>query len=304
MPQLQQALRQPELQQHPVDVLHANSLSMARLVGRLPPGNVRRTGHLRDIIGLNRTVIRDLHANDRLIAVSHATRNFHVQQGLDAAGCTVIYNGVDTQRFCPAASDSLRQSLFPQIPHEAVIVLNVGQICLRKGQRDLADIVARWPADRPPLHLVLAGERHASKAESLTFEKDIGAIFDDAGRAERLHCLGYRSDVPQLMNAADLLVHSARQEPLGRVLLEAAACELPIIATDVGGTREILQHERHGWLVAAETDALQQAMWRAITNRQQAVQYAAAARQRVCESFDVRTAARELAVFWKQVAAA
>ena len=41
------------------------------------------------------------------------------------------------------------------------------------------------------------------------------------------------------MQAADLLVHAARQEPLGRVLLEAAACELPVMATDVGGTREI-----------------------------------------------------------------
>lgn len=293
---------QQTLHRHPVDVLHANSLSMCRLTGQLTTGSAARTGHLRDIIGLNRTVIRDLNANDRLIAVSAATRDFHVQQGLAAAQCEVIYNGVDTQRFCRSAATA-RQDAWPQIPQQATVVLNVGQICLRKGQRDLAQVIAHWPDERRPLHLVLVGERHSSKAESVAYEQELADTFAAAGRSDRLHRLGERRDVPQLMNAADLLVHTARQEPLGRVLLEAAACELPIIATDVGGTREILCDGRDAWLVPpASADALQQAILQAMSQPQQAADYAASARRRVCDRFAVTTAAENLAAFWQQAA--
>ena len=52
--------------------------------------------------------------------------------------------------------------------------------------------------------------------------------------------LGRRTDVANLIGRADLLIHPANQEPLGRVLLESAACGTPFVATDVGGTREIV----------------------------------------------------------------
>lgn len=283
----------------PLDLLHANSLSMARLVGQLPRSDIHRTGHLRDIIRLSKKVIADLNANDRLVAVSSATRDFHVAQGLNRQHCDVLFNGVDTNRFCPQPA---RHSEDLPVPADAAVILNVGQICLRKGQLDLARVVAAWPHDQAPVHLVLVGERHSTKQESVDYEREIGAVFERAGRSDRLHRLGYREDVPRWMQAADLLVHTARQEPLGRVLLEAAACGLPIVATDVGGTAEILTDHQTAWLVPADSPVdLQAAISEALRNPAMAAARAMAARQRICELFDVRGAAVRLADFWRSV---
>ncbi|MCR9197013.1 MAG: glycosyltransferase family 4 protein [Planctomycetaceae bacterium] len=283
----------------PLDLLHANSLSMARLVGQLTRSDIKRTGHLRDIIKLNKKVIADLNASDRLVAVSAATRDFHVAQGLHRPHCDVLFNGVDTNRFCP--EPSLRSDLLA-VPPDAAVILNVGQICLRKGQLDLARVVAAWPDDRTPVHLVLVGERHSTKQESVDYEQNIGHVFDLAGRSDRLHCVGYREDVPRWMRAADLLVHTARQEPLGRVLLEAAACGLPIVATDVGGTGEILIDGQTAWLVPPDSPQhLQAAISEALQHPATSAARAMAARQRICELFDIRGAAARLADFWRSV---
>ena len=94
------------------DILHSNSLAMCRVAGQIDLQDVRRAGHLRDIIKLNQTVISDLNQNDVLIAVSVATRQFHVQQGLDADRCRVIHNGVDVSRFRPRNPSDARSRLF------------------------------------------------------------------------------------------------------------------------------------------------------------------------------------------------
>ncbi len=77
------------------DVLHANSLAMGRLLGaaasQLP---CPTTAHLRDILKLSKAAIRDLNQNSRLVAVSKATREFHIAQGLTVENSCVVHNGI------------------------------------------------------------------------------------------------------------------------------------------------------------------------------------------------------------------
>jgi len=284
------------------DLLHGNSLSMSRLIGQLTisrDSDLQRTGHLRDIMKLKARVIADLNANDGLIAVSEATRRFHVSQGLNAEHCHVIQNGVDTIVFAPRDSIATRKQLLPQIPATAKILLNVGQICLRKDQLLLARCVCCMLQERDDLHLVIVGKRHSEKAESIAFEEAITEEFRQAGKRQHLHLMGCRGDVNRLMNAADLLVHTARQEPLGRTLLEAAASGLPIIATKVGGTPEILRHGVDAWLVPANAEAeLIKAVTSLVDNDDQRQRLVASARGRIQTEFNVQRSAQRLAEFW------
>lgn len=287
------------------DLVHSNSLSMSRNVGRMSDEvfqDTLRSGHLRDIIKLSRTAINDLSRNDALVAVSNATRDFHVSRGLNPDICKTIYNGVDTQTFASSDGLSRRQQWLPQLPDDAILVLNVGQICLRKGQQDLAKAVVNLLPRFPQLHLVLAGSRHSQKAESIDYETSIHEAFSNHGFEDHLHCLGYQPEIRGLMNTADILVHAAKQEPLGRVLLEAAACELPIIATDVGGTSEIVTGEQHAILVSPDVTSIQSGISRFLGDSDAATARAKIARNMIQNRFSIETAAGRLAQFWLKLA--
>lgn len=219
------------------DLVHANSLSMARLVGPVAAAlGVPSLGHLRDIIRLSGRATRDLGDNTRLVAVSEATRSYHVAAGVPAEKTHVLYNGVDLERFQPrTATGWLHREL--GLAGETRLAGVIGQICLRKGHDVLAQ-AARLVAERcPQVHYVIVGSRWSTKDESRRFEAALGAAAD--ALQGRWHFLGERSDVAMLLNELTLLVHPARQEPLGRVLLEAAASGVAVVATDVGGTPEI-----------------------------------------------------------------
>ena len=284
------------------DLIHANSLSMGRLTGaaagRLP---APCTAHLRDIIRLTRAAVDDLNRNHALIAVSHATRDFHIQQGLDPHRTVVIYNGVDCEQFSPRPrSHRLRQEF--GIPETAFLIASIGQICLRKGLDRLAQAAHINADSLPEAHYLLVGTRHSAKTESVELEKRIVRLFSDAGLRDRLHTTGFRNNIPQLLNAVDLLVHSALQEPLGRVLLEAAAAGTPIIATDVGGTSEILRDRQDALLIAPDDPALlARTIHLVARDRTLATQLARSARRRMAAEFNIRRRAMELASFWRNI---
>ncbi len=290
------------LQKISPNILHANSLAMGRLTGALANHlPVPCIAHLRDILKLSRSSVEDLSQNRLLLAVSQATRDFHVRQGLPADRVRVLYNGVDGNRFRPRLRDgALRREL--GLPAEAFLIATIGQIGLRKGHDILAESAVLVAGRLPNAHYLIVGERHSSKTESVQFERDFVERFRTAGLGGRLHLLGYRPDVPELMNAADLLVHPAHQEPLGRVLLEAAASGLPIVATAVGGTEEILCDGESARLVTAgDAKSLASAMIELHGDLSRRARLAAAARQRVLMAFGARQAAQELAAIWQEL---
>jgi len=115
-------------------------------------------------------------------------------------------------------------------------------------------------------------------------------------RSVDLRLLGHREDVRELYEAVDLFVQSSDTEGIPNVLLEAMAMHTPIVATDVGGTREIVNNEEHGLLVPRrDVDAMVAAINRTITEQGATARRTAAARARVERelSFSARTARLE-----------
>ena len=282
------------------DLVHSNSLSMGRMIGRITSQlSIRCTSHLRDIIKLNERAVSDLNRNAGLIAVSNATKQFHVEQGMLSDKLRVIYNGVDTELFRPApATGILKREL--GLNDSEVLLANIGQICLRKGQTLLAQAAVCLAEEFPEANYLFIGQRYSEKSESVAHENAIGRIFREAGIEERLFSLGFRQDIPLILNEVDLIVHAAHQEPLGRVLLEASSCGRPIVATKVGGTGEILADEVSALLVRpGDHQALTAAIRRMLTDRELRIRLGRQARTVAMKKFPLPTAAANVAAFWK-----
>ena len=287
--QLEQLLRRdgPRL-------IHANSLSMARIAGPVAQQmGIACLGHMRDILRLNRAAVRDLNCNRLLLAVSHATRDWHVQQGLSADRTRVVYNGVDLDRFSPRpATGWLHREL--QLDRGAKLVGAIGQIGLRKGLDVWLDAARRIAGRDPEVRFLIVGQRFSQKAEAVEFEQ---RLFEQASAGPlrgRCFFLGVRDDIPQLLSELTLLMHAARQEPLGRVLLEAAAAGVPVVATQVGGTAEIFGSRAAQLVPADDATAMADAAGQLLERPELRAEKSAAARRRAERQFSRSIAANRL----------
>lgn len=284
------------------DLLHANSLSMGRFTGAVAARlAIPTTAHLRDIVNVSQSALDDLNRNRLLFAVSQATRSAHVARGLDADRAVVVHNGLDLTHFCPRARTGwLHREL--HLPADANLVATVGQIGLRKGQDILAQAAPLIARHRTNAHFLIVGERSSQKEESILFEQEISQQFQKHGLEGRVHFLGYRDDIPNLLGEIDLLVHPANQEPFGRVLLEASACAVPIVATDVGGTSEIIVDRVTGRLVPArDVVELASVASELLGNDETRRLLGDAAHQRAQQMFGIEHCARSTLTHWSEV---
>jgi glycosyltransferase involved in cell wall biosynthesis len=132
-------------------------------------------------------------------------------------------------------------------PGGPVRLVNVGRLSPEKGQALLLEVVAALSRDFPGLHLSFAGTG--------PLEAPLMRLATDLGIADRVEFLGYVSDMPALYARTDLVVQSSFTEGLPNVMLEVAYLGVPVVATDVGGTREVIEHGVSGWLVKPRSQA-------------------------------------------------
>lgn len=263
------------LERHRADIVHANSLSMSRVLGPVETPGAIKVGHLRDILKLNRRVISDLNQLDGRIAVSNATRDFHVAQGLLGESTRVIYNGVHPAIFFPGEPTGyLHREL--NLPREKQLFAIIGQIGMRKG----IEIALEAFTSHGQAHLLVIGDRFSQKDEAIEYEASLRQIVAERGLTGDVTFLPFRHDLPQLLRELTALVHAARQEPLGRVLLEAAATGLPVVATDAGGTREIFGDDAAENVPIDDVDAMAGALDRLIFDPAYRAQLGGKAQQR------------------------
>ena len=191
--------------------------------------------------------------------------------GVDPQRLHVVTNGVD-ERFHPADTGASREQL--GLPLEPVIVLFVGRLVQVKGLDDLLDALGQLK-DLPFL-CVLVGDG--------PLRQHLGRRAEDEGLAERIKFVGRRSanEIPCWMTAADILVLPSLSEGRPNVVLEAQACALPVVATAVGGTPELLEDGVNGLLVdAGDGAALAGALRRLLIDKDQRRRLGLAGRERL-----------------------
>jgi glycosyltransferase involved in cell wall biosynthesis len=180
---------------------------------------------------------------DKIIVVSNATRNYVLSLGADPAKIEVLHNGVDLERFkpLPDVKGEMRKKL--GIPEEACVVLTVRRLVYKNGIDTLLDSAEIAVKKNPKLVFVVVGR-------GPDFE-EVKEKIAQLGMQRNFRLTGFVSDedLPFYYNVADLFALPSKSgEGLPLVALEAMACGLPVIATDVGGTSEILSGE-YGKLV-------------------------------------------------------
>lgn len=177
---------------------------------------------------------------DRYVCVSESVAKFSAAQaGLAPAKLSVIPNGVDLQRFPAAASAVLSDA---GVPLGSRVATFVGRLESQKGLAWLIDAAAQWVSRLPDCHLVVVGQGPDGPA--------LRRLALQRGIADRVHWLGWRSDIPEILASSDLLVLPSRWEGMPNVVLQAMASQRPVLATDVEGVRELLGENADAQTVA------------------------------------------------------
>jgi glycosyltransferase involved in cell wall biosynthesis len=178
---------------------------------------------------------------DRVIAVSNAVAKVCQNCGLDPAKLRVVHDGVDPSRGRSGDRQRGRRNL--ELADDAIALLCVAMLTDHKGHTYLLKAMSRVLAQIPQVQLILAGDGELQA--SLTAEAQ------SLGISHAVTFLGFRSDVPDLLKAADLFVMPSHLEGLCSSLIDVMFTRLPIVATTAGGIPELLgAHELDGEPVA------------------------------------------------------
>jgi glycosyltransferase involved in cell wall biosynthesis len=164
----------------------------------------------------------------------------------------VIPNGIDTGLYRPARDmTAVRRVL--GLPVDAFLIGTAGRFFPEKDYGTLIRAVGALAHRRPDIRLAMVGDGPERSA--------LEALATSQGISDRVHFLGWRTDLPSILPALDVFVLSSRSEGLPLVALEALACEVPVVSTPVGDMPEVLADGQGGSLFpVADWAALAQAL--------------------------------------------
>ncbi|AKT50122.1 glycosyl transferase family 1 [Arsenicicoccus sp. oral taxon 190] len=283
------------------DVVHAHlgySATLVPLAARLAGTPCVATLHLvpqlgspADRVKERLSVLAPGHLG-RLVLVSQAAYDGYAEHyGPARPTWRHIPNGVDVDRF-----GLERRPLPPElgVPDGAPVWAAVAALRPPKGHLLLLDAWARLLDAQPDAHLVVVGDGEA--------RADLEARVAELGLGHRVHLLGRREDVPDLLAGVDGVVSASTTEALPTALIEAAACGLPVVATDAGGTREVVLDGVTGRLVpVGDGAALTAALTDLMTDPAARAAYGTAARQRAEQVFSMQAWTRALHDLYAEV---
>lgn len=196
--------------------------------------------------------------------------------GIPAERIRVLYNGVDLKKFSAARQGDLRRQL--GLGNNDLIVGSVGRLVPVKNYALLLNAVHKLRAEH--VHVVLVGDGPERAA--------LEELARSVGMATRVHCLGHRNDVAELVPQMDIFVLPSLSEGMSNTLLEAMAAGVPVIASQVGGSPEIVRNEKEGLLFCSDDVAeLQIKLQRLVGNPSLRIQLGDAGRHRVLRDFSM-----------------
>lgn len=281
------------------DLIYANT-QKALVIGALASVFSRRplVYHLHDILSLdhfsrtNRRLAVTL-ANARaslVIANSQASRTAFIEAGGRSEITEVVYNGFDPELYRSNESEisQLRQELGL---NGRFVVGHFSRLSPWKGQHILIEALSKCPED---VVVVFVGDALFGEQD---YARHLREQVAELGLEQRVQFLGFRSDIPQLMAACDVVAHtSTAPEPFGRVIVEAMLCGRVAIAAQSGGAIELVEPGVNGFLVPpGEPQQLAEAIATCRNQPELAATIAHHAREMASQRFHLTTINQQIA---------
>ena len=232
---------------------------------------------------VNQITKKVISETDQVIAVSKDLKKNAEKLAAPGSPIEVIYNGIDTEKF--SINDSARFSIrkrFGLGPQDFVLIF-IGYLKKDKGIRELIHSFLDLSSSYPHLHLFVVGDG---------MERDL--VQDVSTRQKtsgQLHFIDeiLNKEVPDFLNAADVLILPSYTEGCPTVIKEALACGKPVIASNVGGIPEVIQDGNNGLLIPAkDVSALTNAIRRCVDNIQDCCEMGKNSRSIVEENFTLK----------------
>jgi len=227
---------------------------------------------------------------DHIIAVSASTRDFLIQQeGVPADKITIIYNGVDLERFHTAPDSSTRATWRQArgLPADTPLVAGVGRLRRQKNFPLFLRVAREVLREMPQAAFVIAGEGPD--------RQDLEILARDLGIASQVHFLGYVSDMTELYAGVDVLLMTSHAEGTPLTVLEAMAMGVPVVATRVDGMAEVLEDGVDAYLVSpGDLAALAHRTCRLLQDRALARRFTQAGREKVRHRYSAVSMTQQL----------
>lgn len=204
---------------------------------------------------------RALRRAQRIFTVSDSLRRLALELGIGADKLQVVGNGVDVARFHSVPRHEACAAL--GLPADAKVLITVGGLVERKGFHRVIELLPALRRRHPDLHYLIVGGASAEGDWGARLRQQVTEL----GLADCVHFLGVVTPdaLKGPLSAADVFVLATRNEGWANVLLEAMACGLPVVTTDVGGNAEVVNDRALGTVVpfgepAALAEALAEAL--------------------------------------------
>lgn len=224
---------------------------------------------------------------------AEAVREFvHGAERCPLEKMVVIPSGIDTDRFAPLPRAEFKGRL--GISPDRLVVGIVTRMRVRKGVEEFLRAMAMVRRQFPTACAVIVGD--------VALDNGLGTLVGELGLTPHLHLLGARADMPEIFSAFDLFVLSSHDEGMSNAILEAMAMERPVVATDVGGTGEVVRSGITGQLVPPRNPAaLAAAIADVLGAPAAASAMGARGRETVVERFSARSMVRQMEDLYVQL---
>ncbi|PKO73634.1 MAG: glycosyl transferase family 1 [Betaproteobacteria bacterium HGW-Betaproteobacteria-17] len=200
---------------------------------------------------------RTLKSAARVFSVSDSLRRLAIELGAAVEKTEVVGNGIDTERFQPVARAAARARF--GLPDSAKVLISVGALVERKGMHRVIEVLPALLKHHPDLHYLIVGGASPEGDNRAELTAQVARL----GLVDHVHFLGTLppDELKWPLSASDVFVLATRNEGWANVFLEAMACGLPVMSTDVGGNAEVVCREELGSIVPfGDSAALQQAL--------------------------------------------